>query len=384
MKKRLFLFSNIFPEDKTSGITKKVFSQIRSWELLGYDVMYYTGYTDRGAAVFDKSGNILTLKPYISKYPLLNRLNRNQLLKCVAAEFLGLQEDDYFDICYIRYLYFDFNFINLLKNARKSSKKVLLEAHSYPIYNKSLFTYYPIYAIDSIWKGKAKKYVDYVIAVVAVNPSINIWGIKTICIENGVDISAISPQNKIPAVDGEVRFISVSYEWLAHGYDRFIKGMAAYYEKKPHRKITLTLIGTIMPSTENLIKKYGLEKYIIFRGKQFGTSLDNLYNEADIGIGALGGFRVNFKDCCALKTREYMAKGIPFIYEGAENKGEDSKYQYRVPSDESPIDIPAILKFYDNLSVDSNMSKEIRRLACKHSWEIQLSKIIAALKEPSI
>lgn len=369
---KAFFFCNMFPGDVSRGITKKVTGQIKAFEELGVFVEYVTGYTLNGAAVFNRDGNIVLLRKYKFKNKLYRRIIRNKLLKKVSLEFFKNSHET-FDLCYLRYLYFDFIYLKLLKEMKSKSRKVFIEAHSYPTYNKYKFSFYPVYFLDFLLSRRVKKYVDLVVAI-GENFS-NIWGIKTICIENGIDLSNITIQRKKNADNNEIRFIAVSYEWLAHGYDRFIKGMHNYYKNNPAIKVKLILVGTVMDSTLKLIKKYHLEPYIEITGIKSGSDLDDLYNRSDIGIGALAAFRVNVISNCELKTREYLAKGLPYIYSGADNAEDNFPYRYRIPSDETPVDINAVLEYYNNLQCIPGYVDAIRKLSSNYTWLKQYESV---------
>lgn len=364
----------------TRGVTKKVFAQIRAFENLGFHVKYYTGYVDEGAAVFNDQNEVVYCLPYGSSHPGIRRVRRNQLLKKAAAKFLEQQKEE-FRLCYARHLFFDHNYLRFLKAAKKYCKNIWIEAHSYPIYNKYWVMYYPVYFLDMLYSRNINQYADLIVAIA--DGYQKIWGTRAICISNGVDLSNIGPQQKTPGVDGEVRMVAVSYEWLAHGYDRIIDGLAEYYSKNPEartgRKVTLTLVGTVLSSTQKRIKKLGMERYVCLAGVRSGEELDAIYNKSDIAIGALGGHRANLVMKCELKTREYMAKGIPYVYAGAAKSEEESAYCLRIPSDDSPLPVDAVLEFYDRLQATDDYPLKIRKLSETCSWEAQYRDLFGRL-----
>lgn len=376
MGKLIFFFANIMADDYTRGVTKKVFAQIKALENLGYIVSHYTGYIKNGAAVFDRNGQVVLFQPY--RCGALNRFERNQTLKIAAERFLSSSRL-HFHICYFRYLYFDYYFCKLLKTAKQTSEHVWMEVHSYPVYNKRLYMYYPVYVIDRIFRTAAKKNIDFIISVSEYQ---NIWGMKTVCIENGIDLSSVVMQDKVLPAGQEIRLIAVGYEWHPHGYDRIIKGLYQYWLTEPRRKVTLTLVGTIMKSTKKLIRSLKMENYVFYKGKKFGRELNELYDYADIGIGALAPQRAGTGVSCGLKTREYMAKGLPFIYAGdCLLSEEEIKYHFQVTEGNEPLDISKIIAFYDSLCQEENYAAKIREFAKKHTWEVQLKKVLDAYEE---
>ena len=72
----------------------------------------------------------------------------------------------------------------------------------------------------------------------------------------------------------------------------------------------------------------------------------------------------------SLKSREYCAKGLPFITEcKMDFLSSDCPYVLTVPYDESDINILDIISFYDNLYTKKSpieLAQEIREYAYKH------------------
>ena len=81
----------------------------------------------------------------------------------------------------------------------------------------------------------------------------------------------------------------------------------------------------------------------------------------------------------ALKTKEYIAKGIPFIYGWQESVLQNFKYGLHFELCEDPIDIDKVIDFYDTLPKD-NLPMEIRsHLGYEDTWEYQMNKVISNL-----
>ena len=72
-----------------------------------------------------------------------------------------------------------------------------------------------------------------------------------------------------------------------------------------------------------------------------------------------------------LKTREYLAKGLPFVYSGSIDvfEGRDVDFCLRVPADESPLDIEQVVRFYRSLvsnRTERELVERIRKFAELH------------------
>jgi hypothetical protein len=73
--------------------------------------------------------------------------------------------------------------------------------------------------------------------------------------------------------------------------------------------------------------------------------LDELFEQADMGIGSLARHRSGITHIKTLKNREYAARGLPFIYSEMDSDFEGKPYILKAKADESPIEIPLSWNF---------------------------------------
>src|SRR5699024_1340341 len=119
--KKIFFYGNIKVYDKSSGIAKKVFSQIKSLRSMGYKV-YYSGYIENGVDIYNNEKEIIKEKRYNEKLQLDNRkLRRWRLLKFVQ-EFIN-ETSFQFNYSYLRFHFFDHAYLKLLKTLKKKNTK---------------------------------------------------------------------------------------------------------------------------------------------------------------------------------------------------------------------------------------------------------------------
>ncbi|MEI3231140.1 MAG: hypothetical protein V8S24_07840 [Gordonibacter pamelaeae] len=64
---------------------------------------------------------------------------------------------------------------------------------------------------------------------------------------------------------------------------------------------------------EKLVSELKLEDFIVFAGAATGSKLDAFFDDADVAVGSLGLHNRGFLGL-TMKSREYCARGIPFIY----------------------------------------------------------------------
>ena len=372
--KTIFFYTNIRTYDFTLGITRKVYAEIESFRKNGYAV-YYSGYLQDGVAVFDNEDNVVCSKYYMFKNGSINHFLRRPMLINLCIEFLSKYHDN-FDFSYARYHFFDRKYLQLLKALKEKSNKVVIEAHSTPKFPKGLSIMRYVGWKDSIWNKYASKYVDLVASMS--NEDV-LWGINTIKISNGIDVNSIKIHNYQGDPDA-INLIAVSFEAPVHGYDRVLKGIWNYYRNGGKRKIYFHIVGTTLSSTDSLINTLGLKDLCIKYGPKAGKELDEIYDKANIGIGCLANHRIGSTFGSALKTKEYIAKGIPFIYGWKEIVLEGFSYALNYELCEDPIDINSLIAFYDSLDKE-NLAVNIRsHLSYKDTWDYQIGKVINAVK----
>ncbi len=181
----------------------------------------------------------------------------------------------------------------------------------------------------------------------------SLWGLPVIGFQNGCRVAEIAP--KAPTDDGCIDLLAVSRFSGWHGYDRLIAGMAAYYRAGGAREVRLHLVGV---STDGTLERYralaereGLAERVLFHGFQSGAALDALYDLADIGVSTMGDRGPGFAAHSDLKTREYLAKGLPLISGNVMDvlRGEDVPWYLEFPCDGTAIDLERVIAFYDRV-----------------------------------
>ena len=376
--KKMFFYANFRVYDETVGITQKVKKQIEAFQELGYDVIY-SGYLEDGVAIFDNTGNILVKKEYFFKNEKINHILRRYILLSLCKEYF-FKNDIELEVSYLRYHFFDSFYINLLKVLKKKSKKVIMEAHSYPVFVKK-DRFNPIKILDEIYSKKAHKYCDYIASMT---------NLKTICeiptyeIENTLNIDDFKIK-EYKRVENKFIFINVAFENITHGLDRLIKGISNYYKtiyKITSIDIELLLIGEYSNSTKKLVEDLSLSEKVKFLGKMKRNEIDTYIDEAHFAVGSMGNHRANSYYGSALKTKEYIARGIPFVYGWEERILINFPFAYKVPLNEEPIDISKILEFYRKIE-DKELAIKMRKFLEKNnrSWQQQFSELLKYRKD---
>ncbi len=303
------------------------------------------------------------------------------------------------DFIYIRRDNYDKDYYEFLKSIRKKwpGCKIIMELFTYP-YDKDDFfrsagkmlTRFPLYLKDRHYRGKVKGLID---RFVVYSEDEEVFGIRTIRTINGYDVSSVAPREpKIEKRDEQssINLVAVAYLQPQHGYERVIKGLADFYRLGDHsREVFLHIVGDGPEKKryKKLVKRYGLEKYILFYGEKRGEELRDIYNCCDLGLCSFGMYKYGLSSSSSLKIPEYLAYGLPIITGCKISMLGNEKLEYclEFPNDKSSIDIKRIITFHDLVYSYSNqkeLTMIIRDYAMKHfSENLSFAPIIEYLKE---
>ncbi len=374
--------------DKKTGVNKKIKNQVIALRELGHEV---TLSGCRNNEMYFDNGN--TIHTVQIKYGLTHyRWSVKKILKSDELKY---------DIVYIRFPgsiepFFYFT----LRDFSLSGSIVLLELPTYPIGQElkellknewkkkkllSLIIHCMAIANHRLFSRKMKTIVTKIVTYM---PYDSIWNIKTIQIDNGVDVDACPAIFKDSAhkANNKMRLITVANVSTWHGIDRVITGIKEYYERNKNvdHDVQLTIVGD-SPLCEEL-KQLAIQSHVddkvIFAGAKFGDDLLYEYLNADVAIGSLGMHRINVINGSTLKVKEYCSLGIPFVYAYNEQQLSDSfLYAKKIPADDTPVNIDEIINFYEQLDFDSIKSVEMHEYAEKHyTWKRQMKKVLDSLE----
>lgn len=285
------------------------------------------------------------------------------------AAFSKIQKPDFI---YIRFVPADRGFLRFIKSLRRRypSAKLLLEVSTYPYARELLsdVSMLPYYFKDLYYHRQLKKYVD---RVVTFSDDSQIFGIPTIRTINGIIVQDQKMVQTASKEDDIIRLLAVALFQKSHGYERCIRGLYDYYKQGGNRKIEIHMVGdgTELSFYKKVVKKYQMEKYITFYGRQSGAKLDELYEKADIALGCFGLYKRKIKKISSLKIGEYLSRGLPVIIGGTERafEGKEMPYVCEFSNDDAPIDMNIVAAFYDrvyNRGMDRGaIHREIREYA---------------------
>lgn len=376
MTKSLFLtFQPLLPND---GISRKIMNESKSLRNCGFDIdIGYIKYINQKYWLTIDNVKILQYGKSSISWKIGCRLFWRPI-----AEYIIKHN---YEFIYVRYTHFASPAtLKLFRHLNKKGIKIFLEIPTYPYdseyINRTGIIDNLAITMEKIWRDKLGKYVN---RIVTFSSDSTIWNCPTISISNGVDIDGIPQWKGTTRKVKTFKMIAVAAfsEW--HGYDRLLYGISEYINlnKQSHFDLKAEFIGPhngICKKLISLSERLGLHSIVSFPGSMSGSELDSRFESSDIAIGSLGRHRSGIKSIRTLKNREYGARAIPFIYSESDPDFDGKDYVFKVPADESPIDIEKLIYFSHNknlhldearIFVEQNLTWNSQMKIIKHEFD---------------
>lgn len=343
--KLLYLTTWDFSNEESDGVCKKIYSHINIFEKNGYQVDFI--YLKNNKVMYrennktrelTKIGTIKKTPAYIKMYKHIKQMK--------------------YDWVYNRYGMMDTFYFKVLKRLKDNGSRILVEIPTYPYAGeipKGLL-YKMMLKWDEMYLNRLKDCIDVIATYSQHN---EIWGIETIKVVNGIDVSKIGiKKQKKPTECVELIGVANVSKW--HGFDRVIQGLKQYYKLGDvNKKVRFHIVGegAVLQEYKDMVEENQLSEVVIFHGKKQGKELDAIYDQSDIAISSLGLHRIGIMtQASVLKSREYAAKGLPMISSIKIDIFPTETYKYikYFSEDDEPININELLKWYEQLHTDNN------------------------------
>jgi glycosyltransferase involved in cell wall biosynthesis len=257
--------------------------------------------------------------------------------------------------------------------------RIVLELASFPISGEAeSVSQKLIVASDATLGGLLRRFVD---RVVTFGGQREIYGIPCIRTSNGIDVDAV-PIRDASAFDPMApRLLGVASLAKWHGYDRVLRGLRRAIDHNPEviPQVTFAGHGPAEAQLRELCTTLDLDEHVTFHGMTTGRALDELFDQSDIAIASLGMHRIGLESASSLKTREYCARGIPFVV-ASKDRGFDETFPFalRVPVGDAPLDFTKLLDDFANVvsRVDDPAGEMRAYAAANLSWTTRMSEIM--------
>ena len=360
-----------------SGISKKIIAQVDGLKENGHDVRLcmYTPLPD-GSCVWMVDGDVIKNYGGGWKGKLLSKVNLSCIERYVREEKI--------EFVYARSFHNANPFtIGMFRAFRRLGVPSVIEIPTYPYdheYKNHSLLWKGALQIDRLFRHQLACMTD---AIVTFTDHEKIFGQRTIRISNGIDFKKIPLRDGAKSGGDVLNVIAVAEVHYWHGFDRFIKALGEYYAAGGTRNIVFHIVGDIgrdiLEGNENseglnpLIDKYGIQQHVVFHGALYGEQLNDVFDICSFAVASLARHRSGITNIKTLKNREYAARGFAFMYSETDSDFDAKPYVYKVPADESIIDIDGMLQFIGSLTVTP---LEIRDSISELSWKNQMNNVV--------
>ena len=355
------------------GILNKMRYQADALRSLGFELTTVVGREE--GVVFDDAR--LVKYRWTGGRPLRVLNHYGAFWKVIASHCAA---EDY-DVLYIRHPGTNpalLGFLAWMKN-HNPKLRIVLEFASYPLRGEAdTIAQRLVVASDAALSGLLRARVDH---VVTFGDQSEIYGIPCIRSSNGVDVDALPIRSASPFNPRAPRFLGVASLAKWHGYDRVLRGLREFLDEKPDLAphVSFAGDGPAAGELEELCTRLRLDDHVTFHGMTTGKALDALFDQSDIAIASLGMHRIGLQTASSLKTREYCARGIPFVFAATDESFADGfPFALRIPVGDEPVDLSQVLADYAiMLDEIDEPARKMRAYAAENlSWNRQLSKIM--------
>jgi glycosyltransferase involved in cell wall biosynthesis len=183
-------------------------------------------------------------------------------------------------------------------------------------------------------------------------------------IPNGIDTTRF-PVRTVPALNEHINLLflkgtSTLASW--NGLDRLIASIDAYHAQRTDGRLPFRILicGKFM---EGEIPE---RDYLEHLGYLRGAELEVVFNRAHLAVSTLCSFRRGLEESAILKTREYFARGIPFIFAYTDVDFDGSETVRRntlhFPNSDELMDMKAVEAFARDRMADP------QHPAAMHAW----------------
>lgn len=326
--------------DDNSGVSNKILMQSSFWEKecdINVDLISLYSFNS-----FNTKGEKLTDNNILFKNNKIGIIFRLFLNSYRLKKYLSSNK---YTLIYSRYKLYDPIFRNAIKNTPLFVEINTDDVNEYLLKSKLLYFYNKIFR---------NLFLKHVFAFIFVSKELKNKFTKyshrsSIVLANGVDVKELyfnpNPNNKRP----QIVFIgSLNQKW--QGYEKVIN------LSKELNKYDFHIIGSEGINTHNLF----------YHGYLSNDKAAELIGNFDIGIGTLSLYKKDMIEASPLKSRQYLAQGLPIIY-AYDDTDIEKEYSFalKIENTENNVfnNIDNIKIFIDNTFKNFKIRNEARNFA---------------------
>lgn len=168
-----------------------------------------------------------------------------------------------------------------------------------------------------------------------------------------------------------------------NGLDRVLHGIKNY---KGSIQLKFYLYGKNLDNEKNLIQQLGIQSSVECHGFISHDKIDELMQDMHLGIGALAVHRKGIKSTSTIKTREYFARGLPFVYGHHDpdfsNQLVKGKFCLELEADDSAIDFTHIINWYKSQNFSQSSINDMHQYALNNlDYQVKMKKLLTYLTQ---
>ncbi len=372
MKSILFVMK--YPLHRRHNLKAKFDGQMAAMKALGYEV-YGIGWDEQGMWLLGSDGKALLRENLWAKLPGYDHTLIFVDLMAAVKEVLKRRK---IDLLYLRYMPTFGNAVGAMRAVKDQGGKLVLEYPTYPKAPENNRTW---------WRRLVFAYTDRVLN--RINPMVDLYtaigepcggsidGRPAMNISNGVDGTRFR-LHRPNADDPVIHLLAPASMSAWHGYDRIIHSLAAY---RGTAQVRLHMVGGdgdgSLAAWKQLAQDCGLQEQVVFHGPMYGEALEALVARCDVGVSSLGMYRW-LSRAMPLKSREFMARGLPFLYAVDDPSiPDDPRFCLQFENDDSPIDMEVVVAFAQRSKNDRDVGVDMQEYARQHlSWESTMHSVL--------
>ena len=197
---------------------------------------------------------------------------------------------------------------------------------------------------------------------------VSLFSYKTKILSNGFDVQSCPLRDRpLKPIEKTLTLLGVAKVSSWHGFDRIIEGMGDFKKNYPGEVLIRFLIigdGEAIDSLKKLTVDVGVSDHVDFLGFRDSDAMDEFFSVADLGVSSLGLYRKGLDSASSLKSREYTARGLPFIASGADPDFEPlPEFVFKVENNNLSINFFEVLNWYHKMVEKNTNNKDIRSYA---------------------
>ncbi len=230
------------------------------------------------------------------------------------------------------------------------------------------------------------RYLEQCFGIVAVSDEIRLYELKrsgrdlpSLTVSNGILVDRVR-HTRFQPFNGSTLHVALmgGRESPWHGTGRLLRSLSAYRGKTG---IKLHLVGDLGSPVGALRLPRNVE--VEFHGTLLGPDLDALLSQMNLAVSSLALYECGLEEISALKTREYTARGIPFVIGHTDPDlrfaPEKTKFFLSVPNDDSMIELDELIEFSERMTdrePEDAISDFMRGHARRHmDWGAKLQRL---------